>query len=275
MFCTGPGISSRHSADLKHWETGPPVFPVPPSWTTNDVPGFRGYFWAPDIIQIGGRYLLYYSVSRWGKNSSAIGLATNATLDPTEPRFGWHDQGMVCESHPADGFNTIDPSVMQAAEGTLWLAFGSFWSGIKLLELDSTSGKRIAADSIMYPLAFHEAIEAACLYEHDGYYYLFVNWGLCCRGTNSTYNIRVGRSQSVSGPYLDKAGQDLFLGGGSPFLETDGAVIGPGHAGICREGNSTWLSFHFYDGGHGGTPSLGIRRLDWTEDNWPKLGAPP
>ena len=111
------------------------------------------------------------------------------------------DLGLVCQSQAGDGFNTIDPYVMQASDGSLWLAFGSFWTGIKLVQLDPNTGKRIASDSPMYALASHDSIEAACLWERGEYYYLFVNWGLCCRGTNSTYNIRVGRSAAVTGPY--------------------------------------------------------------------------
>ena len=275
VFSTGPGISTRHSRDLEKWEAGPRVFSMAPSWTTNAVPGFRGYFWAPDIIRVNGRYLLYYSVSRWGVNTSAIGLATNPTLDPNDPAFAWTDQGMVCESHREDSFNTIDPSVMQAADGTLWLAFGSFWTGIKLIQLDPATGKRVDPDSPIYSLAYHDSIEAACLWQWGEYYYLFVNWGLCCRGTNSTYNIRVGRSHAATGPYLDKDGQDLFLGGGSLFLETEGNVIGPGHAGLFQEAGTNWLSFHFYDGSHGGTPTLGVRQLHWTADGWPEAEPGP
>jgi arabinan endo-1,5-alpha-L-arabinosidase len=275
VFSTGPGISSRHSRDLNKWEAGPRVFTEAPRWTTNAVPGFRGYFWAPDIIHVNERYLLYYSVSRWGVNTSAIGLVTNPTLDPANPSFAWTDQGMVCESRRSDSFNTIDPSVMRAADGTLWLAFGSFWTGIKLIQLDPLTGKRVAPDSPIYSLAFHESIEAPCLWQQGAYYYLFVNWGLCCRGTNSTYNIRVGRSTSITGPYLDKEGKDLLQGGGSLFLGTQGNVIGPGHAAIYQEGESNWLSFHFYDATHGGAATLAVRQLRWSADGWPLPPSTP
>ncbi len=268
-FSTGPGIVSIHSKDLKKWEPGPRAFSIPPTWTTNTVPGFRGYFWAPDIIHLKDRYLLYYSVSRWGVNTSAIGLATNATLDPASPSFAWVDQGLVCESHREDAYNTIDPSVMQDADGSLWLAFGSFWSGIKLIQLDPDTGKRIAPDSPIYSLAYHDSIEAPCLWQRQGYYYLFVNWGLCCRGTNSTYNIRIGRSTAITGPYLDKDGKDMFQGGGSLFLQTEGRFIGPGHAGVHQEGGIDWLSFHFYDATRGGIATLAVQRLQWTKDGWP------
>jgi arabinan endo-1,5-alpha-L-arabinosidase len=271
VFSTGPGIASWHSADLKKWDGGPRLFSTPPAWTTNAVPGFRGYFWAPDVIHLKNRYLLYYSVSTWGKNTSAIGLATNPTLDPTAASFAWTDQGAVVQSHGGDSFNAIDPSVTQAADGSLWLAFGSFWTGIKLLQLDPATGKRIAADSPMSSLAFHDSIEAACLWQRGDYYYLFVDWGQCCRGTNSTYNIRVGRSMSVTGPYLDKQGRDLLQSGGTLFLASQGDFIGPGHAGIYQEGEIDWFSYHYYDANRGGAATLAVRRLAWTTEGWPTV----
>jgi arabinan endo-1,5-alpha-L-arabinosidase len=269
IFSTGPGIASRHSHDLKNWENGPRIFSTPPAWTTNAVPKFKGYFWAPDVLHLGNRYLVYYSVSSWGVNTSAIGLVTNPTLDPTDPAYAWTDQGLVCQSRAEDSFNAIDPSVMRDVDGTLWLAFGSFWSGIKLIELDPATGKRVAPNSPMYSLAHHDPIEAACLSRHGGYYFLFVNWGFCCRGTNSTYNIRVGRSARITGPYLDLDGKDLAQGGGTLFLGSEGAFIGPGHAGIFEDGGHDWLSCHFYDGQRGGAAVLSVQRLAWTPDGWP------
>ena len=148
VFYTGRGVPSYHSKDLVKWESGPRVFTNAPAWTDQAVPGHRGsYFWAPDIIHLGDRYLLYYAVSTFGKKVSAIGLATNPTLDPNDPNFQWTDCGLVIQSTETNNFNTIDPAVSQDADGRLWLAFGSFWSGIKLVELDAKTGKRIAPDS--------------------------------------------------------------------------------------------------------------------------------
>ncbi len=235
------------------------------------VPGNRGYFWAPDIVYLNGRYLLYYSVSTWGSQNSAIGLASNPTLDPAAPGYHWTDEGVVLRSSPRENFNAIDPSAMQARDGQLWLVFGSYWSGIKLVLLNPRTGKQLDTNTPPVALAWKEAIEAACLCQHGDDFYLFVNWGQCCRGTNSTYNIRVGRSRSVTGPYMDKTGQDLLQGGGSLLLETNGRFIGPGHAGLLFQGATNWLSFHYYDGERKGAPTLGLRRLRWTDEGWPEV----
>jgi arabinan endo-1,5-alpha-L-arabinosidase len=271
VFGTGRGILSRSSRDLVEWRAGPPVFETPPAWTTNVAAANRGRFWAPDVIQVSGRYLLYYSVSSWGSRNSAIGLAISPTLNPASSVYRWEDHGIVIRSSERDDFNAIDPSVMQDSGGRLWLAFGSFWSGIKLVELDPQTGLRLDPNAPLLALAWKEAIEAPCLHQHGDHYYLFVNWDLCCRGTNSTYNIRVGRSARVTGPYLDKEGADLLRGGGSLVLETGGSRIGPGHAGIFRQGGTNWLSYHYYDGQRRGTATLGILPLRWSTNGWPEV----
>jgi arabinan endo-1,5-alpha-L-arabinosidase len=273
LFATGTGIVSWHSKDLAQWEKGPAVFPVLPAWRTNIIAGHRGHFWAPEIICLNRRYLLYYSVSAWGKNMSAIALAANRTLDPGDPAYRWGDEGIVIASRAGDNFNAIDPSVLLDDDGRLWMAFGSFWSGIKLVELDPASGRRLASDSPVHSLAYHDSIEAAYLHRRGGYYYLFVNWGFCSRGVDSTYNIRVGRSRSISGPYLDRNGVDMLRDGGSLFLGTTGQFIGPGQVGIFSAGGANWLSCHFYDGSQGGTATLAIMPLNWSADDWPAVSG--
>jgi arabinan endo-1,5-alpha-L-arabinosidase len=283
VFYTGNGVPSWHSKDLVHWEAGPHVFSQTPEWVREAVPRFRGNgFWAPDISFVGDRYCLYFAASSFGKNGSAIGLATNPTLDPDDPNYKWTDEGLVVksvgrdDSPTPDDYNTIDPAIIHDADGGLWLAFGSFWKGIELIQLDPKTGKRIKPDSVMYTLAHYATIEASFIYYHDGYYYLFVNWGFCCRGANSTYEIRIGRCKDIIGPYLDQDGKDMLYGGGTKFLGTAGAFIGPGHAGILKDGDKFWFSCHFYDGTTPrGASFLDIRPLTWGADGWPVAGEMP
>lgn len=270
LFATGMGIISRHSSDLRNWTAGPTVFTNSPAWTKDAVPGNRGHLWAPDIIKLNDRFFLYYSVSTWGSRDSAIGLVTASTLDPTAKNYGWTDCGPVIQSSSKGDFNAIDPSVLLDHAGRLWLTFGSYWSGIKVVQLDARTGLRCDTNAPI-SLAWKDAIEAPCLYQHGDDFYLFVNWGQCCRGTNSTYNIRVGRSRNVAGPYIDKEGVDMMSGGGSLLLETAGRYIGPGHAGILVRGSTNWLSFHYYDAETRGLAKLGLRQLEWGKDGWPKV----
>ncbi len=274
IFGTGPGIVTKFSPDLLHWTHGAPVFNPPPVWTTNAVPGYRGHAWAPDVIRLGGVYHLYYSVSTFGKQVSAIGLTTNPTLDPASPDFQWTDRGPVIQSTHGLPFNAIDPAVALDRDGKLWLAWGSFWKGIFITELDPKTGLRLAADSPIHRLAWNESIEAAALQRHGDDYFLFVNWGRCCRGTNSTYEVRVGRSRSITGPYLDRDGADLVEGGGTPFLESSGRFIGPGHMAFFQRENADWFSYHYYDAERRGRSQLALAPLYWTKDAWPSVKKP-
>jgi arabinan endo-1,5-alpha-L-arabinosidase len=274
FFCTGMGVNAYHSRDLTTWERGRPVFSEMPAWHREVVPTQKGHLWAPDVIRVGDRFYLYYSVSSFGVNTSAIGLATSPTLDPAADNYRWKDEGIVIQSRKTDDFNTIDPSVFRDEDGgRLWMAFGSFWSGIKLIELNPETGKRVSPEMPPIAIAWKNAIEAPALYKHDGWYYLFVNWGICCRGADSTYEIRVGRSRSVTGPYLDRDDVDMMKGGGTLFLATEGRMIGPGHVGIFSENGHDWLGFHYYDREAKGMPAYGMRALTWSADGWPEAGA--
>ncbi|HEX5220214.1 MAG TPA: arabinan endo-1,5-alpha-L-arabinosidase [Verrucomicrobiae bacterium] len=275
VFYTGRGVPTFRSKDLVKWERGPAVFRSAPGWIAEVVPENRNMvYWAPDIIKVGDRYLLYYSVSTMGKMTSAIGLATNPTLDPADPNYRWTDQGYVVrtqEGQKGDAYNAIDPSLFQDRDASLWMTFGSYWTGIKLIQLDPKTGKRIAPDSPMYSLAYNKSIEAAHLTRHDDYYYLFVNWDSCCRGPASTYNIRIGRSKTITGPYLDQAGVNLMNSGGSMFLATtNGPLIGPGHAGTLNADGKTWFTSCFEGNLRmDGKATLAIMPLSWTADGWP------
>src|SRR6202034_3429270 len=173
-----------------------------------------------------------------------------------------------------DAFNTIDPFWIDASEGRAWLAFGSFWSGIKLSELNPETGKLISADALPIAVASRHggAIEASSLLEHDGRFYLFVSFDQCCKGVASTYNIRVGRADRIEGPYRDKDGKAMLEGGGSLMLATTGRFIGPGGQEAVKTSKGDSLAYHYYDGDAAGASKLQVSPLIWTADGWPQLG---
>lgn len=271
-FSTGRGLQALCSDDLENWRLLGPVFPEMPSWVRGVVPNQDGVYWAPDVIKQQDRYLLYYSVSSFGKQTSAIALASSPTLNPDDEAYQWTDHGIVVQTDESSDHNAIDPAIVRTPDGGMWMVYGSYWTGIKLFELDPETGKRISPDAPTYSLARNEQIEAAAIEHHEGYYYLFVNWGHCCRGVRSTYNIRVGRSREITGPYLDRNGVDLLEGGGTLLLDTDGVAIGPGHAAFFEHDGQPMLSYHFYSGEDNGRAKLGVRRLEWDEEGWPRVG---
>ena len=131
------------------------------------------------------------------------------------------------------------------AAGHWWLSFGSFWSGIKMIALDPRTGKPTSPDTPRYNLAQRpapDAIEGAYIYRHGGFYYLFASYDFCCQGLNSTYNIRVGRSRAITGPYVDQSGTPLLDDGGTTILATHGYVIGPGGQAVLRDRGPAYSS---------------------------------
>lgn len=267
-FITGQGIGVIKQ-DGQGWKFEGAVFPRGklPGWHKEAVSGNQGHLWAPDVIKLENRWCVYYSVSTFGKNTSAIGMASRKDLGPGTEKEPWEDQGMVISSKSGDKFNAIDPAVIQDGP-KLWMSFGSFWDGIMLIELDSKTGLRTDTHEKPIRLADSQEIEAPFIHKEGSWYYLFVNWGKCCRGADSTYEIRVGRSQKITGPYKDKDGVSMVDGGGTLLLGSEGRYIGPGHASIYQKGKRQWLSHHYYDKDDRGLSKLRLVPLEW-EDNWP------
>jgi arabinan endo-1,5-alpha-L-arabinosidase len=283
VFGTGHGdrlVETKSAPDLIHWTAGAPVFTKMPDWATKAVPGTNG-MWAPDIALVNGRWRLYYSVSTFGSNRSAIGMATNATLDPKSPKFAWRDEGLVVQSMPTDDFNAIDPNFVIDRQGRHWLSLGSFWSGIKLFELDRKTGKPLDPKAKplsiarrMAPAGAAAPIEAPFIVPHGDYYYLLVSYDYCCKGVNSTYYTVVGRSKEITGPYLGKDGSSLMQGQGTVFLRADleekQRYRGPGHAGWLHDKDGRdYVVYHAYDREKQGAPTLRIAPVTWGADGWP------
>jgi arabinan endo-1,5-alpha-L-arabinosidase len=280
-FFTGYGISVWSSVNRQDWHKEPPVFEQPPAWAVAAVPGFRGNIWAPDISYHKGRYYLFYAVSVFGKNTSCIGVAVNKTLHRESGDYHWEDLGKVLQSVPGrDSWNAIDPNLAWDENDVPWLTFGSFWDGIKLVRLADdlrspaqpeqwiTLAARPRNRIIPDTAAGDGAIEAPFIFRREGYYYLFVSFDYCCRGEKSTYKMMVGRSPHLQGPYVDKDGTPMRLGGGSLVLEGDRNWYGVGHNAVVSDEDGDFLVFHGYDAQDHGRSKLRVEKLIWVDD-WP------
>ena len=294
IYATGMGIQQMTSKDRKTWTVLPqPVMTVIPGWTTDSVPGFGSHVWAPDVIRWHGRWWLAYSCSTFGKNGSAIGLLSTRSLAANL----WRDEGCIVCSHNwkvngegrtfGDNWNAIDPNFIIDDADTPWLVWGSFWDGIQLSRLDTTMhlatkpvtiarrhspGDKNAAENPTSRFAGRNAIEAPFIFRHGDYYYLFVSWDYCCRGAQSSYRVAVGRSKTVNGPYLDRNGKDMLMGGGTIFLEGDKKEWeAAGHcAAYTFDGEDIFIC-HGYSATRGGAAMLIQRLISWTADGWPEL----
>lgn len=269
LASTGPDIGLKTSSDRVAWTDVGTVFASGAPWTFPYTAGDR-VLWAPDLSHHDGDYYLYYSASTFGSQKSAIFLATSTTGDPGD----WHDQGLVIESAGGDDFNAIDPNLLVDDEGRWWLSFGSYWSGIKMVELDPATGMRV--DDTVLSIAGRNgaAIEAPYIVSRDGHYYLYLSFDRCCAGAESDYRVMVGRSTSPTGPYVDRHGTPMMEGGGTEILAGHGSINGPGHQAVLADTDSDVLFYHYYpDDGEGPTAcgycTLGVNRIDYDADGWP------
>ena len=284
LFMTGWGVGVLSSEDMKTWKREPNVFEKAPQWAVETVPGYKGHTWAPDIQKVGDEWWLFYSCSSFGKNTSAIGLAVNKTLDRKSPDYKWEDKGVVVRSKKdSTNWNAIDPNLIIDKEGRKWLTWGSFWDGIQLAPLQEdgrggwkadspkTVARRRPAEAPVTaedleladeaPDAGTNAIEAPFIIYKDGYYYLFVSWDYCCKGPRSTYKTVVGRSKDVAGPYLDSNGKDMAAGGGDIILAADDRYYGIGHCGVYEFDGEWYIVAHAYSRAEHGASKLFLEKL--------------
>ncbi|MET8983158.1 family 43 glycosylhydrolase [Streptomyces sp. NPDC004539] len=239
------------------------IFNAVPSWITAALGSTPPNLWAPDIKYFNGKYHLYYAGSRWGTNYAVMGLATATNIEGP-----WTDQGMVTDvNYP------IDPNVDWGPDGRLYISWGSWTgSGTYMHVLDATTGKLSTTDNNLWHIAV--GIENPTIALDNGFYYLFGSKGLCCSGTDSTYYTVVGRSTSITGPYLDKNGVDMASGGGTTVLTGARPRIAAGGADAYDDGAAKFLAYHYYDADAGGRETLDIRQLTFSTAGWPVLGAP-
>lgn len=229
---------------------------------------------APDAIKIGDRYLVVYGATGGGLGGGHNGKILtmwNKTLDPTSPDFKFTEPILVAQSDGVEDNDAIDPGLLlDPNDGRLWCSYGTYFGFIRLIELDPLTGKRVEGN-----VAIDIAIdcEATDLEYRDGWYYLLGTHGTCCDGANSTYNIVVGRSRKITGPYLDNMGREMLKGGGKMVVAARDRLIGPGHFGrlVLEEGVEKMSCHYEADLDQSGRSVLGILPLLW-KDGWPVAG---
>ena len=279
------------------WRPGQCLLQEKPAWVSDEVPTSDGAYWAPGMLD--GR-AMYYTVppgdamADGEETASCLGLIT-ATGKP--PNLVWTDHGapISCTAKGEDNEELPEPGSIDAAvfvddDGIQHLVYGGghIWS----TQLDASTGTQInnaswASDDPTYvhlangpnvdedgvETGEEQWVEAAFLAKRNGYYYLYLNWYRCCNGPESTYEIRVGRSTSATGPFVDADGVSMLDGGGKLLLDRSSGFNGPGHPGLFEyegaEGPVEVFSFHHYPDDGEPWATIETRLLDWTDDNWP------
>jgi arabinan endo-1,5-alpha-L-arabinosidase len=263
---------------MKTWSPEKPVFDKAPQWATELIKGYWGHTWAPDIIYANGMWHLYYSCSTFGKNTSAIGLTVNKTLDPKSPDFKWEDRGLVISSEGGkNNWNAIDPNIIIDKKGTPWLNWGSFWDGIQLVKLQkdmqtpaSDKSKTISRrHDIRKSKRGGNPVEAPFIIKRGKYFYLLVSFDYCCKGLQSNYKVAVGRSKKVEGPYKDKEGNLMEYGGGTIIAGPNEEYAGIGHCSAYEFNEKWYIVAHAYSKKHNGASKLYIKEMEFDKDGWP------
>lgn len=273
IFQTGMGVGAKTSKDRITWVRDSGVFARNelPAWHIIDIPEQKGHLWAPDIHYRDGQYHLYYSVSAWMNFNSSIGYATNPTLNKNDPRYKWTDHGQVISfKNGGEGVNVIDPNVFVDKDGKVWLLYGSYKAGLRMVELDRKTGmlKKDPPQIITLTTSLGEGVY---LIKGPAYYYIFASRGRCCAGNESTYQVVMGRSKNIEGPYLNKAGESWVNNKYTLFLEGNYAEPGRGHNGFFTEGDTTFIVYHAYTRSANGTSLLNIKPVYVGADGWPTM----
>ncbi len=275
------GIMFRKSKDLVHWKFQGWVFNgVPPKalqFMLANQPTYQQLsIWAPYILKVGDQFRLYYSVPGNDLHLACIALATS--LYPDGP---WTDEGLVLTCTPSDTYNAIDPSVtIDAITGKHWMTYGSYDEGIFAVELDPATGKRINGSDLGKKIAMrnkrHDAIEGSeILYNPDQkMYYLFVSYDWL----EDNYNVRVGRSSTPDGPFLDFNGNDMAApGDNSPMITAQyqfnnhSGWQGFGHCAVFNDAGNYYYVSQARLGSNKYFMDLHIHRLIWTPSGWPVI----
>jgi arabinan endo-1,5-alpha-L-arabinosidase len=271
IFHTGKNISIKTSKDRITWKNAGKVFKDSLAWWKTDIPKHDGHIWAPDIHYRNGKYHLYYSVSAWMNFNSSVGYATNVTLNPASPDYKWVDEGMIISyKNGGEGVNVIDPNVFVDDDGRVWLFYGSYKAGLRVVELDAKTGK-LKSPTPKITTITPSMGEGVFVIKSKGYYYIFASEGRCCAGNESTYHVVMGRSKTVDGEYLNKEGESWLKNKYTMFLEGNYEEPGRGHNGFFTEKDTTYMVYHAYTRSAEGKSLLNIKPMYIDKDGWPTL----
>lgn len=317
-YVFGSHLSAAKTSDLTAWTRvadgvtdSNPLFDTYASQAAEGITWTDDFVgsWAADVIQLAdGKYYFYYNHCAQGPEGNCVsrsymGIATSESVDG--PYI--NQQLFLKTGHrPEDGFdiegdgydgnsdpNAIDPDVFYGKDGKLWLVYGSYSGGIFIKELDTATGLPIDNSSYGTKITggFYASIEGPFMFysPESDYYYIFLSYG--GYDQKGGYNLRVARSKTPQGPYLDAAGQDIISASGSferiaPYGNkviggfnfksglgmsgSDYGYMAPGHgsAHYDEETGKNLLFFHTRFPNRGEQHEVRVHEMFVTEDDW-------
>ena len=264
-YAFGTGGGSSTTTDFVTWSRAGSLFPSGlPAWTKQYIASPQ--LWAPDVHLVNGTYYAYYSISAWDNFDSSIGLATSISLDGP-----WTDHGDVVDYKTGgSGVNVIDPDLFVDDDGTWWLIYGSYKSGLRLIQLDPATGKALGGTP--KPTVITTSLgEGSDIIKHNGYYYVFASRGKCCAGLDSTYQVVMGRSKTVTGPYVGMNGEQWTSNKYTVFLTGDGNHPGVGGQSFFRDLNNQLYMVYMAYTAPSGNAILNVRPMWFDAADWPTL----
>ncbi|KAF9447125.1 glycoside hydrolase family 43 protein [Macrolepiota fuliginosa MF-IS2] len=263
LFSGGVGLEIRTSTDRKAWTLIGKVWPNGAPWTDKYTKSSHGKIWAPDCTYVNGNFILYYAASTTGSLESAIFLAKSSTGLPGS----WSNKGMITFTTNNSDYNVSTPLNYRQNYGNKWyLSFGSYHTGIKSMNINPSTGLPLSKS--ITPLAQRKgnvtAMEASCVFKANNFYYLFTSWNhdhctpsICPEapnGTLSTYQIRVGRSTSPTGGFVDKSGKSLLNSGGTLVMGSHDNIVGPGGQDIMQDDDGPIMVYYYHTNFSSGWP---------------------
>lgn len=275
------GAQIRVSSDLCHWRyLGTALAGVPtPAKNWSQASGL----WAPEVKQVGDKFLMYYSASTFGSRTSCIGLAT------AERAAGpWYDQGIVVKTNGQQhGQNAIDANLVVDRNGDYWLVYGSFFGGIYIVAIDPQTGfTKVAHDEgvqiAQRPARAQDGAIEGCFIQYQpdqDYYYLFMSYD----SLTWSYNVRVARARTITGPYTDFNDHQVIYPTGTAYGQIGTKVLGsyqfpehfpwvaPGHNSILTlpDQNRQFMVHHVRNRALQNSSYGFIRRIYWLKNGWP------
>jgi arabinan endo-1,5-alpha-L-arabinosidase len=279
LYVTSGRVRGYKSTDLVNWGrigSVSEVFTQRPDFTDDNVT--ETGMWAPDINYFDGKYVMYYSISKWGGGATCgIGVGiSDLPQGPFLPPPG-NPNGKLFVSGEIGVHNSIDPCFFEE-NGKRYLFWGS-WGGIHMTEL--TADGYAVKDMAKKKQVAGKSFEATYIHKRGNYYYLFASIGACCEGMNSTYKVVVGRTTQLEGPYLNKNGEDMNdYDSWNPtnynpiVLRGNELFAGPGHnARIITDDNGVdWMLYHAYVYNGSDSRCLMIDKVEWDANGWPLVG---